>query len=140
MTAAQKNRFISYQTFLADWDRPHDLSLYLLFSNPTSWGISLITYARSGRPYSVLAEQLNTERMPWEITTDIQINKYFYFFGMLETFYLRISNLFDRRNIRSVYSETGKWDVDFGRPRHLTANPKRISDGRRAQIGFKVNF
>jgi hypothetical protein len=140
LTAAQKNRFISYRTFLADWDRPHDLSANFVFSNPSSWAISLITYARSGRPYSTLAEKLNTERMPWEITSDLRISKYFNFLGMQETFYLKVSNLLDRRNIRSVYSETGKWDVNIGEPRHLSAVPTRISDGRSARVGFKLNF
>jgi outer membrane receptor protein involved in Fe transport len=140
LTAAQKNRFISYRTFLADWDRPHDLSANFVFSNPSSWAISLITYARSGRPYSTLAEKLNTERMPWEITSDLRISKYFNFLDMQETFYLKVSNLLDRRNIRNVYSETGKWDVNIGEPRHLSAVPTRISDGRSARVGFKINF
>ncbi len=139
-TAAQRGRFISYQSFLADWDRPHFFSLSLLVSNPTSWAVSMITSARSGRPYSVLAEVLNTERMPWEINVDLRLSKYFTVFGLSNTIYLQVLNLFDRRNIRSVYSETGKWDIDIGKPRHLTANPNRISDSRRVRIGFKIGF
>jgi outer membrane cobalamin receptor len=140
LTAAQKNRFISYRTFPADWDRPHNLSAYLLVTDPASWGISLIFNAMSGRPYSVLAEELNTERMPMEHYTDLQLSKYFDFFGVQESVYIRIANLFDTRNVKSVYSETGKWDVDYGRPRDLTANPKRISDGRSVRLGFKLSF
>jgi len=140
LTASQKNRFISYRTFLADWDRPHNFSANMLVTDPANWGISVIFNALSGRPYSVLAEQLNTERMPWEVYTDLRLNKYFIFFDLFGTVYIRISNLFDTRNVRSVYSETGKWDVDYGKPRHLTANPKRISDGRAIRIGFRINF
>ncbi|UCE17323.1 MAG: TonB-dependent receptor [Gemmatimonadota bacterium] len=140
LNAAQKNRFIAYRTFLADWDRPHDISLFLLFSDPQSWGISAITSVRSGRPYTVLAEQLNTERMPWEITTDVRLSKYFNLFGLKETFYIKIDNIFNRRNVRSVYSQTGKWDVDGESERHLTAVPTRISDGRTVRLGFKFSF
>ncbi len=142
LTAAQKNRFIAYRTFLADWDRPHDLSALVLISDPKSWGISIITKARSGRPYSVLAEYLNTERMPWEITTDIRLSKYFKFLGVKETVYAQIFNVFDRRNIRSVYSETGKWDDDglYSTPHDLDASPTRRSEGRSARVGFKVEF
>ncbi len=139
-TAAQKGRFISYQTFLADWDRPHAFSLTMLVSNPSSWAISMIAMARSGRPYSVLAEQLNTERMPWEINVDLKLGKYFKIAGLQSEVYMRVLNVFDRRNVFSVYSETGKWDVDIGKPYDLTANPKRISDGRQMRLGFKLNF
>ena len=109
-------------------------------TDPASWGMSFIFNAISGRPYSVLAEQLNTERMPAELYTDLQLNKYFFIWDLQESIYLRINNLFDKRNVLSVYSETGKWDVDYGKPRDLTANPKRISDGRTVRIGFKINF
>ncbi|MBN2354691.1 TonB-dependent receptor [candidate division KSB1 bacterium] len=142
LTAAQKNRFIAYRTFLADWDRPHDINALLLISDPKSWGISIITRARSGRPYSVLAEELNTERMPWEIITDLRLSKYFRFLGMNQAVYLQIYNLFNRRNIRSVYSETGKWDDDglYSTPYDLDASPTRRSEGRSARIGFKLDF
>lgn len=142
LTAAQKNRFIAYRTFLADWDRPHDLSALLLISDPQSWGVSLITSARSGRPYSVVAEVLNTERMPWEITTDLRLSKYFKLLGLNQTLFLQIYNLFDHRNIRSVYSETGKWDDDglYSTPYDLDASPTRRSEGRSARIGFKIDF
>ena len=140
LTAAQKGRFISYRTFLADWDRPHNFSFSLMVSDPTSWSVSTIASARSGRPYSVLAEKLNTERMPWEIYVDLMLSKFFSAFGIKSTLYLRVLNVFDRRNVLSVYSETGKWDIDIGKPRDLTANPKRISDGRRVRLGFKLSF
>jgi len=139
-TAAQKNRFISYRTFIADWDRPHVFSTTLLFTDPQSWAVSVMFNARSGRPYSVLAETLNTERMPWEHYTDLRINKYFSFWGIFSTVFVRVLNVFDIRNIQSVYSETGKWDIDYGEPRHLSANPKRISDGRAIRLGFEIDF
>jgi len=144
MTAAQtvSSEPIAYRSFLADWDRTHDLAALILISNPKSWAISLRGTMKSGRPYTVMAEQKNTERMPWNINVDLKLSKYFNFFGLKEILYLHIFNLFDRRNIYSVYAVTGKWDDDGdpGTPYAHDANPRRISDGRRARIGFVIEF
>jgi len=141
-TAAQKNRFMAYRTFLADWDRPHNFSALLLWSLNNQWNVSLTTSARSGRPYSVLAEVLNTERMPWELTTDVRLSRYLKLLGFEQMLYFQVSNLFDRRNILSVYELTGKWDDDglYSTPPDFDADPTRISEGRTAQLGVKVNF
>lgn len=142
LTAAQKNRFIAYRTFLADWDRPHNLSALLLWTLPRKWSAGISTSARSGRPYSVLAEVLNTERMPWDLTTDLRISRYFQFLGFEQTLYFQVSNVFDRRNILNVYMLTGKWDDDglYSTPPDHDADPTRISEGRTALLGVKLNF
>ena len=89
-----------------------------------------------------MAEQPNTERMPTIMNFDLRLNKYFNFLGMHETIYLQIFNLFNRQNIYWVYPITGKWDDDGdpGTPYAHDANPRRISDSRRVQIGFNINF
>ncbi len=143
MTAAQTvGAPIAYKSFLADWDRTHNLAALLRINMPKSWAISLKGKVKSGRPYTVMAEQKNTERMPWNINVDMRLSKYFNFFGLKETWFLQIFNLFDRRNIYWVYDVTGKWDDDGdpGTPYAKDANPRRISDGRRARIGLKVEF
>ncbi|MFQ6618121.1 MAG: hypothetical protein ACE5QV_05475, partial [Fidelibacterota bacterium] len=144
ITAAQtvSSAPIAYRSFLADWDRTHDLSALVRISDPRNWAISLNSKMKSGRPYTVMAEQKNTERMPWNINVDVRLIKYLNFFGLKETVYLQIFNIFDRRNIYWVYPVTGKWDDDGdpGTPYAHDANPRRISDGRRARIGFKVEF
>jgi len=144
MTAAQtvSSTPIAYKSYLADWDRPHDLSAMLRVSDPKSWAIGLNASIKSGRPYSVMAEQPNTERMPMIMNFNLRLSKYFHFFGLRETIYLQVSNLFDRQNIYWVFPVTGKWDDDGdpGTPYAKDANPRRISDGRRIQIGFRVIF
>lgn len=144
LTAAQtvSSHPIAYRTFLADWDRTHDFSAFVLISDPKSWAVSINTAIRSGRPYTVLAEVKNTERMPWYFNVDMRLSKYFEWFGHRETLYLQMFNVFNRRNIYSVYPVTGKWDDDgdAGTPYAHDANPRRISDGRRARIGLKVEF
>ncbi len=144
LTAAQtvSSTPIAYKTFLADWDRTHDLSALLRVADPSSWAFSLKATVKTGRPYTVMAEQPNTERMPTNINFDVRLSKYFDFFGLRETFYIQIFNLFDRQNIYWVYAITGKWDDDgdAGTPYAHDANPRRISDSRRILLGFKVSF
>ncbi len=144
LTASQSigTSSIAYRTDIADWDRPHDLSLYLRYSIPDIVNISLSGRAKSGRPYTVLAETPNTERMPWNINFDMKISKKFKLFGLRETVFLKVYNLFDRQNIYNVYSVTGAWDDDgdSGTPYASDANPKRISDGRRIRLGFTVEL
>lgn len=142
LTAAQKNRFIAYQTFLADWDRPHVLGGLFIYGRPRNWTFSLGADARSGRPYSVLAEVLNTERMPWEINTKLQLTKFLHLMGFEQSVFLRVNNIFDRRNVLNVYQETGKWNDDglTGTPPDYDAQPTRISDGRTIQVGAQITF
>ena len=144
LTAAQtvSSAPIQYKTQLADWDRTHDFAALINISDPQNWAVGMNCRMKSGRPYTVLAEQKNTERMPWNINVDMRLSKYFKFFGLKETLYLQIYNVFDRRNIYWVYNVTGKWDDDGdpGTPHAKDANPRRISDGRRARIGFRISF
>ena len=144
MTAAQtvNTTPLQYKTFLADWDRTHDLTVLLNISNPKTWAISLNCKMKSGRPYTYFAEYKNTERMPWNINVDMRLSKYLNFVGLREVLYLQIFNLLDRKNIYWVYDITGKWDDDGdpGTPYAHDANPRRVSEGRRARIGFKVEF
>jgi len=142
MTSIQKNKFVGYKTYLADWDRPHEFSAILLVSNPSSWAASAVFNARSGRPYSVLAEELNTERMPMETKLDMKFSKFVHYASMKGTIYLKMGNVFDKKNILSVYPLTGEWDDDgeSGTTPDHDAVPSRRSEGRTAVLGFKLNF
>ncbi len=87
-------------------------------------GLNLTTIAVSGRPYTA-AEQaqqfgaagnlgaLNGSRLPWNFTVNARLDKSFDLtkpgasraIGL--NVYMRVSNLFDRRNIISVFRKTG---------------------------------
>ncbi len=142
LTAIQKNQTLGYRTFLADWDRPHNLTALFLLSEPRNWAVSLRGMAKSGKPYTVLAEQLNTERMPWYITLDLRLSKYFHLLGFTQTVYVQVYNLLDRRNVYAVYPETGRWDDDgySSTPPDADKDPKRISEGRSIRLGFKMDI
>lgn len=133
---------LPFRTELADWDRTHDFSALVLARLPGWWKASLISNIRSGRPYTVLAEQPNTERMPTFIDFDARVTKGVVFAGLEHELYVQVDNLFNRRNIYSVYALTGRWDDDGdpGTPYAVTADPKRLSDGRTLRVGYKITY
>jgi hypothetical protein len=68
---------------------------------------------------------LNGGRMPATYRVDLKFNKDFYLFKEKEThfsLFTEVLNLFDRRNILHVYSNTGKPDDD-GYHYELTVDP-----------------
>jgi hypothetical protein len=133
---------IAYRTFLADWDRTHDFAASARVRLPHGVRVSISTQMRSGRPYTLLAETPNTERMPTYINFNGRISKSFNAFGIAPTVYLQVFNIFDRKNIYWVYPVTGKWDDDGdpGTSYVRTANPNRLSDGRRLRLGISFSI
>ncbi|KPL02585.1 MAG: hypothetical protein AMJ90_05495 [candidate division Zixibacteria bacterium SM23_73_2] len=98
---------------------------------PGAWGVNLLTKYGSGFPYTKTDEQgnrigmLNEGRMPPTYRIDFKFNKDFYFSKASDirvTFFTEIENLFDRRNVIHVYSNTGKPDDD-GRDYSATTDP-----------------
>jgi outer membrane receptor protein involved in Fe transport len=87
-------------------------------------GLNITGIAVSGRPYtsalqpeilgsSGIKGSINGSRLPWNLTVNAQIDKSFNITKPGSTsslglnIYLRVSNVFDRRNIQSVYRFTG---------------------------------
>ncbi len=87
-------------------------------------GLNLTTTAVSGRPYTAAASSqqfgaagnkgaLNGSRLPWSFRVDARLDKSFNLSkpgatrNMGLNVYIRVSNLFDRRNILGVYRATG---------------------------------
>ena len=97
---------------------------------PGAWGINMVGHYGSGLPYTVTDNLgnrmggINEGRLPANYSVDLRFNKDFYasknndFFS----FFIEVENLFDRRNIIDVYSNTGRPDED-GRRFELTADP-----------------
>lgn len=143
LTAAQMvGAPIAYRTHLADWDRKHNFAALVNIRGPRKWKINLKAKAKSGKPWTKFAEMENTERKPWYFNVDLKLSKNYEFYKFKQNLYLQVFNVFDNENIYSIYSETGKWDDDgnANTPAIMDANPKRVSDGRRARIGIRVSF
>jgi outer membrane receptor for ferrienterochelin and colicin len=133
---------LAVRTHLADWDRPHDLAGSVSVRLPNGFRVSSNGQIRSGRPYTVLAERPNTERMPTFMNVNGRVSRDFNAGRMSHRVYLQVHNVFDRQNIHWVYPVTGRWDDDGdpGTPYASTANPTRLSDGRRVRIGYSISF
>ncbi|MGB2698043.1 MAG: TonB-dependent receptor [Candidatus Zixiibacteriota bacterium] len=98
---------------------------------PGAWGVNMLAQYGSGLPYTKTDDQgyrvgmLNEGRLPPTYRMDMRFNKDFYFFKDSDlhlTFFTEVENLFDRRNVIDVYSNTGKADDD-GRYYVLTPDP-----------------
>jgi hypothetical protein len=98
---------------------------------PGAWGLNVLAKYGSGMPYTKTDDQgnrlgaLNEGRMPATYRVDLKFNKDFYLFEDKQThfsFFTEVVNLFDRRNILHVYSNTGKPDDD-GYHYELTVDP-----------------
>lgn len=54
----------------------------------------------------------NSARMPWTFRVDMRLNKNFKVMGLSLSAFLKIKNLFDAKNVQSIYPLTGKpWDA-----------------------------
>jgi outer membrane receptor protein involved in Fe transport len=104
-------------------------------------GVNLQAIAVSGRPYtarlipdvlggSTTVGSINGSRRPWNFTLNARVDKDFYLVKPGEgrnplsfNIYLRVSNVFDARNIVNVYSATGSPEDDgyLQSPRGLDA-------------------
>jgi outer membrane receptor protein involved in Fe transport len=140
------NRLRPRRVFPLNWDRRHVINLNLDVrippgAGPSIFGVKLlsnsganfITQAKSGLPYTPQAIAYpeldmtmidNSARMPWTFRVDMRLDKSFDVLGLSLTAYLKVRNLFDTKNVLSVYPVTGKpWDAGPGG--HLSEDIQR---------------
>lgn len=155
-----ENRLRPTRTFPLNWDRRHTISMNVDFSIPEGEGPSLfglkllgntsanfIAQVKSGLPYTPQAivhpefdrsTIQNSARMPWTYRVDMRLAKMLKFNGMNCTAYLKITNIFNTKNVQSIYALTGKpWDAgptsnlsqDFQRDPTAYEAPRQIYVG-----------
>lgn len=108
-------------TALLNYNAPADWKGQLAgVAIPGAWSFNMIGRFGSGLPYTPtdpfgnrLGER-NTGRLPANYVIDMRFNKDFKIgggkYGM--SYFIEVDNLFDRRNVINVYSETGSPDDD----------------------------
>ncbi len=106
---------------LLGWDQPHRVSSSISISIPQGVGpevfgirpferfnASLIYTASAGRPYTPTTKEKmlepNSGRRPWTFSWSAKIYRDFESFGLRYSIFADIRNLFNRSNVRSVYS------------------------------------
>jgi outer membrane receptor for ferrienterochelin and colicin len=135
---------------------------------PSSAGLNVLFSYGSGMPYTKSDNDgnrvglPNEGRMPAAYSVDLKLNKDIYFSKTSESFitvFVEVENLFDRRNVINVYSNTGKPDDDGWDPslavdldgdgttvqetevRRLLANdPQNFDTPRQIRWGLEVIF
>ncbi len=96
------------------WDQSHTLNGVVTFGGDGDWTVTVVTSLGTGLPYSPqLYEQqiylrTNSGRKPLQTNVDLLIDKSFLIYNTTLTIFLKVFNLFDTKNERFVYDDTGR--------------------------------
>jgi outer membrane receptor protein involved in Fe transport len=136
---------------------------------PAAWGLSVAARYGSGMPYTLTNAQgqrygsINGGRMPATYSMDVRFNKDIFIkrSDAFFSFFVEVTNLFDRLNTINVYTNTGRPDYDgqsyndtvdpdgagpltvedVNNYHRLIANdPQNFSAPRRVRVGLEFNF
>jgi outer membrane receptor for ferrienterochelin and colicin len=100
-----------------DWDQTHSLNMTTT-TTQMGFNISIIGKIGSGTPYTRQSPRynnriLNGERKPMTMTFDLNITRDLYLNTFIFSPFVRITNVFDRRNNMEVYASSGTADHDY---------------------------
>jgi outer membrane receptor for Fe3+-dicitrate len=140
-----------------DWDQRHTVNLSVSFNNPHFLGIGLIGQFQSGLPYSPAVQSQettfeNSGRKPFNYNVDLRISRTLKLGRMKYNLFIKVYNLFDRKNEIIVYEDTGR--AGYSLVRHYIGErrddvnslddwlkrPDFYSEPRKILIGCDVNF
>ncbi len=154
------------ETFIAplDWDQTHTLNIIVAYSKPRNYGFSIIGNLYSGQPYTPQINKntrvtqnafpRNSGRKPNIFNIDLRAYKDIAIANTTLTFFVKVYNLLDSNNPRSVYGDTGDPFFTFGKLEAIKINPKLyynsldelytnpgfFSEPRRVEFGISYNF
>lgn len=135
------------RTVTLSWDQPHTLAFSTNFSFD-EWGISAVGQYGSGLPFTPTDARgsqigdINSQRQPWTGNLDLRAYRTIKFSGLLFTAIVDIQNLFDRKNIYRVFTNTGTPDFSLN-PNMSQENlhrPYYYGPPRHVQLGLEVGF
>ncbi|MCK4578813.1 MAG: TonB-dependent receptor [Candidatus Marinimicrobia bacterium] len=100
-----------------NWDQTHSLNLTATTTQQGS-RFSLIGKLGSGTPYTRESpffnnRILNGERKPMTMTVNLNVTKDLVFRNFTMSVFLKVTNLFDRKNNKDVYASSGSADYDY---------------------------
>ncbi len=139
-----------------NWDRTHSLNVTVTLGDATHWSTSLIGRFGSGLPYTPTEQNVrtaveNSERKPSFLTVDLHSYRNIYIGKWRLNLFMRVYNLFDRKNELEVYSDTGRANYTLSAlhagtifgvntlQEYLT-RPDFYSEPRQVLIGFGIDF
>ncbi len=168
---------IPIQEFPLDWDVRHQITVnfdlrvpqaehprLFGFKLPDNWGVNLVWQYRSGFAFTPAANYPgmelrlgenplpNSKRQPSYSNVDLRFNKDFKIWKLNYSVLVWVINLFDTRNVATVYGSTGRPDTDQNyfdggfnenvvyAGREIEKNPLYYGAGRNIKLGLSVNF
>ncbi|MDG1224736.1 MAG: TonB-dependent receptor [Candidatus Marinimicrobia bacterium] len=144
-----------------DWDQRHTLNGDIAFSSTRGLSISLLGRISTGQPYtpsnpgSQLTTQFeNSDNKPSTYTFDLNARKFFNIISYKVNFFVKIFNIFDRLNQKTVYSSTGNAHEPYRTEAErelllqnpnltldqINLRPNYFSEPRKIIIGIKTSF
>ena len=144
-----------------DWDQRHTLNSSITFGDPGKWNLSFVGRMSTGQPYtptnpgSELTTQFeNSDDKPTVYTVDLNTFKTINISSYKFRAFIKVFNLFDRLNQKTVYTSTGNADEPYRTEtervllsqnpnltfHEINLRPNFFSEPRRIIIGFKTNF
>lgn len=161
--AANLRRQPEKQVVPLDWDQTHTMSMTVTLTQPNNWGMGLIGKYGSGLPYTPLdakghrTGEENSERKPATLNFDLNARKDFiwksaYGRNLRTAIFLRVYNLFDRKNEIRVWSSTGRATYNLNPYENLVTEggeelrrdyinrPHFYSEPRKVLVGLEVEF
>jgi outer membrane receptor protein involved in Fe transport len=166
LAAARNNSQPAQSLTPLEWDQTHTANLTLGFGEE-DWGAFVIGRYGSGLPYTPVVSQAegrgedaqrvvtkNSRRRPTNYTVDLRLFKNFTLEPLNFSIYLKVFNLFDRRNEIDVYGQTGRATATpaqvglgsvsgEGRVNTIESylvRPDYYSEPREIQIGIEINY
>lgn len=144
------------RTVPLDWDQTHTLNFTITLSEPEKFGISLIGRFGSGLPYTPEVQGTrtafeNSGRKPPQYTFDLSAHRDFRVGRLRPVTFIKVYNLFDRKNEVNVYTDTGRATYSLayryaGEVRGVNTleeflnRPDFYSEPRRVIIGIALEF
>lgn len=155
------------ETFIAplNWDQTHTLNLSIAYSQPRDYGFSLIGNFYTGQPYTPLVNKntrvtqnafpRNSQTKPTNFNLDLRLYKDFPIGETTVSLFLKVFNLLDLDNARTVYDNSGdpvftfdELDAEKINPKMYNGttldeyytDPSYFSEPRRVEFGVSYNF
>lgn len=140
----------------ANWDRTHVFNSAFFYAG-NNWGVNLLQRFSSGLPYTPSTEVprrvgisasgdvlTNSIRMPYVFSLDLSAYRNIELAGNNLRINLNIYNLLDRRNVNSVFADSGVPTGPLRPPSQFDPgyyeNPGWYSEPRRVQLGVQYSF
>ncbi len=141
-----------------DWDRTHQINATITLGELGNHAVSFIARYGSGLPYTPTFQNVqtaveNSARRPDVFNVDVYAYKNLKLAGLNYQLYLRVFNLFDRKNEQNVFTDTGRAGYTLApvftgglRPRGVNTldeffvRPDFFAPPRQVQIGLELKL